>query len=157
VILAAGTDSFGYRLLLLLHILSVLIGFGPYFLNGLLPRASARASEEGARVANAAALQISTVSQFAIYGVLIFGGALIGASDKKFKFSQEWVPIAIVLWVVAVGVLHGLILPTQRRLRDAGSDREALTTRLSMSMGILNLIVIVVIVLMIWKPGAPHA
>jgi uncharacterized membrane protein len=150
---AGGPGSFGYKFLLLLHLVCVVVGFGPYFLNGLLPRAATRASEEGARVVNAATLQISTISQFAIYGVFIFGGAMIGASDKVWKFSQSWVPISIVLWVAAVGVLHGLVLPTQRKLRDGSGDRAALTNQLSIGMGVLSLIVVVVMILMVWKPG----
>jgi hypothetical protein len=58
-----------------------------------------------------------------------------------------------VLWVAAVGVLHGLVLPTQRKLRDGSGDRAALTNQLSIGMGVLSLIVVVVMILMVWKPG----
>lgn len=141
-------NTFGYKLLLLLHLLSVVIGFGPYFLNGLLHR-----REGDGRAVGSGIYQVSTASQFAIYGVLIFGGALVGASNKKVDFSDWWVPVAIVIWVATVGVLHGMILPAQRKLRDGVGDGPALARQLSMAYGIINVLVIVAVVLMVWEPG----
>lgn len=145
-------DTFGYKLLLLLHLLSVVIGFGPYFLGGLLHR-SAAGSDDTSRAVGAGTLQVSTVSQFAIYGVFVFGGALIGASDKKVDFSDWWVPVSVVLWIATVGVLHALVLPAQRRLKAGEGDRAALARQLSTAFGIINLLVVGTLVLMVWEPG----
>jgi hypothetical protein len=144
----------GYKILLFLHLACVVVGFGPYFLNGLMSRTAGKASDTEARAIAGAGLQISTISQYAIYGVLIFGGAMVGAAPKNtIKFSQAWLPISIVLWIATVGVLHALILPTQRKLRDGDGDRGSLASRLSMSFGILNLLVLVTMLLMIFEPG----
>lgn len=142
-----------YKVLLLLHLASVVVGFGPYFLNGLLGRSAAKESPEGGRAITTASLQVSTVSQYAIYGVFIFGAGLIGSSNKNVTFTQVWVPISVVLWIATVGVLHGLILPAQRKLRDASGDRASLTQTLSAAFGVMNLIVVVALVLMVWEPG----
>jgi len=144
----------GYKVLLLLHLLSVVIGFGPWMLNGLLGRhALSRASNE-AKAVNAAALDVSTASQFAIYGVVVFGIlTLVAAHKDTIKFSQGWVSVSFVLWIVIVGVLHGMALPAQRQLRDGAGDARALTQRFAVASGIINVAVIVAVILMIWTPG----
>ena len=144
----------GYKVLLLLHLLSVVIGFGPWMLNGLLPRwALSRSAEEGQAV-NGAAYQISNLSQFAIYAAFIFGFATLGsANSHTIKASQAWVWISILCWLGIVGVMHGLALPAQRQLRDGQGDRATVTQRLSIAAGIINLLVIVAVVLMVFEPG----
>lgn len=148
-------DSFAYKLLLFLHLLSVVIGFGGYMLNGLFGRQAAKQTDEGGKAINGAFLQVSKVSQYAMYGVLIFGIGLIGAAKKGagLSFSTPWVGPAILVWVLMVGVLHGLILPAQTKLAGGDGDRASLTQRLSMSIGIMNLLLVVALVLMVWEPG----
>ena len=144
----------GYKILLALHLLSVVVGFGPWFLNGLLPaRALGRDAGE-AKSISGANLQVSTVSQFAIYGALIFGGAALGAAHKHtIDFGDTFVWLSLIIWVVIVGVLHGLVLPAQRELAEGTGDRATLTQRQSLGVAAINLLVIVAIVLMVWEPG----
>jgi hypothetical protein len=143
-----------YKVLLALHLLSVVIGFGPWFLNGLLPaRALGRDATE-AKSISGANLQVSTVSQFAIYGALIFGlGALGSAHKHTIDFGDTFIWVTLVVWVAIVGVLHGLVLPAQRELAEGSGDRATLTQRQSLGVAIINLLVIVAIVLMVWEPG----
>ena len=147
-----------YKVLLLLHLLSVIVGFGPWMLNGLMPRLAAKRSPEEARAIHGAVFQVSTVSQFAIYAAFIFGFATLGAATKvhgkaPISAGDTWVWVSIILWLVIVGVLHALALPTQCKLRDGEGDRAALTRLWSISAGIINLLVVVVVILMIQEPG----
>jgi hypothetical protein len=144
----------GYKILLALHLLSVVIGFGPWFLNGLLPaRALGRDASEGKAISGAN-LQVSTVSQYAIYGVLIFGGAALGAAHKHtVDFGDTFIWLSLILWVAVVGVLHGLVLPAQRELASGSGDRATLTQRQSLGVAAINLLVVVAVVLMVWEPG----
>jgi len=144
----------GYKVLLVLHLLSVVVGFGPWFLNGLLPaRALGRDAAEGKSISGAN-LQVSTMSQFAIYGALIFGGAAMGAAHKHtIDFGDTFIWLSLIAWVAIVGVLHGLVLPAQRELAEGSGDRATLTQRQSLGVAIINLLVIVAIVLMVWEPG----
>jgi hypothetical protein len=144
----------GYKILLTLHLLSVVIGFGPWFLNGLLPaRALGRDPGEGKAISGAN-LQVSTMSQFAIYGVLIFGGAALGAAHKhSVDFGDTFVWLSLIIWVAIIGVLHGLVLPAQRELAAGSGDRATLTQRQSLGAAVINLLVVVAIVLMVWEPG----
>jgi hypothetical protein len=144
----------GYKILLTLHLLSVVIGFGPWFLNGLLPaRALGRDPGEGKAISGAN-LQVSTMSQFAIYGVLIFGGAALGAAHKHtIDFGDTFIWLSIILWVAIVGVLHGLVLPAQRELAAGSGDRATLTQRQSLGAAVMNLLIVIALVLMVWEPG----
>jgi hypothetical protein len=147
-----------YKVLLFLHLLSVIVGFGPWMLNGLMPRWALKRSAEEARAVHGAVYQVSTMSQYAIYAVFIFGFATLGAATKvggkaPISASDTWVWLSIVLWIGIVGVMHGLALPTQRKLRDGTGDSAALTRTWSIAAGIINVLVLVVIFLMIQEPG----
>ena len=144
----------GYKILLVLHLLSVVIGFGPWFLNGLLPaRALGRDASEGKAISGAN-LQVSTISQYAIYGVLIFGGAAMGAAHKHtVDFGDSFIWLSLIVWVAVLGVLHGLVLPAQRALALGPEDRATLTQRQSLGVAAINLLVVVAVVLMVFEPG----
>lgn len=75
--------------------------------------------------------------------------------------TDPWVLTAIVLVVFAAVLLVARVLPLQRLLLDglgpgapsATSETGAASMRLAMATGIFNLLV-VVMVLMIWRPGS---
>jgi hypothetical protein len=105
--------------------------------------------------------------------VLVFGLALVGMSDKVWKFSQTWVWLAVVLYLVGIGLSHGILLPAVRRMgvlmREmvAGGppaapgpppqavEMEALGKRIAATGGTLNVLLVVILVLMVFRPGAP--
>jgi hypothetical protein len=143
-----------YKVFLALHLLSVIVGFGPWFLNGLIPARALGAEAGEGQSLSRANLQVSTISQYAIYGVIVFGAATLGSAHKHtIDFGDAFVYVSIILWVGIVGVLHGLILPAQRGLAAGSGDRAALTQRQSLGAAALNLLVLVAIVLMVWEPG----
>jgi hypothetical protein len=147
-----GTGA--YKVFLTLHLLSVIIGFGPWFLNGLIPARAMSAEPAEGKALSRANLQVSTVSQFAIYGVVVFGAATLGSAHKHtIDFGDAFVWVSIILWVAIVGILHGLILPAQRALAEGSGDRATLTQRQSLGAALLNLLVVVAVVLMVWEPG----
>jgi hypothetical protein len=145
-----------YKVFLALHLLAVVVGFGPWFLNGLIPARAAGAEAGEGRALNRANLQVSTVSQYAIYAVVIFGAATLGSAHKHtIDFGDTFIWLGIIIWVAIVGILHGMILPAQRELAEGKGDRAALTQRQSLGAALLNLLVVIAIVLMVWAPGAP--
>ena len=62
---------------------------------------------------------VSKVGEYFIYAVFVFGLVLVGASDDVWEFSQTWVWLAIVLYVIALGISHGVLFPTLKRMRRA--------------------------------------
>ncbi|HEX7444306.1 MAG TPA: hypothetical protein VF320_10480 [Acidimicrobiales bacterium] len=147
----ATFDSTPYRILLILHILFVVVAFGGLFAAPMLARA------QGASTAVASGmvgyLQRIAVPAIILAGLMGFG--LIGMSkvgDKaKFEFSQSWVGIAMLLWLLEIGLLLGLLIPTERKV--AAGDAEA-AKRLPMFTGLSHLILLVAVGLMVFKPGA---
>jgi hypothetical protein len=160
-----------YHVLLLVHLLCVIGGFGTLAYNGLylsLARRRGPASSLGALELNQL---VSVPAELLVYGAFVFGIAAVAASSSTWKFSQAWVSAAFALFIVDVGILHGLVKPAQRRyvalcgrLVSAGPEVEPRTTevatltalekRISLGWGLFNLIVVVVVYLMVFKPGA---
>jgi len=163
-----GVTSFAYRLVLLLHILSAIIGFGGVLLNGLYAaRAKKRPPAEGLAVMEVNAFVSVKVAEIFIYLTAVWGLGLVGLSDKIWKFSQTWVWLAIIVYVVALGISHGLLMPRVKKLlaymrtvvsgeAPAGPPTGEVA-RLEPQIGaisvVLDVALVVILVLMIWKPG----
>ncbi len=148
---------FAYRLFLLLHLLSVVVGFGPWVLNGFFPNRALKAGDAEGRAINGVNFEVSRFSQFGMYGVLVFGFAALGAAQKHtIEASDAWVAIGLVCWVLAVGALHGLVLPAQRKLAAGDGDRAALTQRQSLGAAAINVLLVIAVIVMIWEPGGPR-
>ena len=81
-----------------------------------------------------------------------FGMAMLGMSGKAYKFDQTWVSIALAIWVVQVALFIFGMLPSQRKA--AAGDAVA-AKRLPMFTGLIHLSLLVMLYLMIWKPGFP--
>jgi hypothetical protein len=159
----ATISSSAYKIVLVLHILAAIVGFGSVMLNGVYgSEVRKRGGAEGAAIADANYKVSFGVAMWFIYAVPILGLALVGMSDKAWKFSQSWVWLALVLWFVLVGLVHGIHRPNVRQLdelvRSGSTDVAEMErrARLAATMGaILSLIVVVTLVLMVFKPGAP--
>ena len=112
-----GVTSFAYRLVFLLHILCAIIGFGGVILNGLYAaRAKKRPPAEGLAVMEVNTFVSVKVAEIFIYLTAIWGLGLVGLSHKVWKFSQTWVWLAIVIYILALGVSHGLLMPRVKKL-----------------------------------------
>jgi uncharacterized membrane protein len=151
-----GTASGAFKLVLLLHVLSVVVGIGTVMLNGVY---AAKAKKMGAPAVGSvmqANFDVSSVAEKVIYTIPIFGLALIGMSDKVYDFGQTWVWLSLVLYLAAIGISHGVMIPNGKKMLagPSGPDQAAaLEQKLAAGGMTLNLLVVVIIALMIWKPG----
>ena len=41
---------------------------------------------------------------------------MLGLSDSVWKFSQTWVWLSIVIYVLAIGLSHGVLMPAVKRM-----------------------------------------
>jgi uncharacterized membrane protein len=168
-----GVNGDLYKLLLVLHLVFAIGGFGAMAFNSIyLLRAKQRGgSAQGA--INQANAEISRLAEYLIYAVFILGIALVSVSKthgkEVWKFSQGWLVAAIVLYVVILGLLHGFIRPRQRQysdlvgqvaggsgqgVRPPGVDRlEVLEQQIGLGWAAFNLVVIAVVYLMVFRPG----
>ena len=60
--------------------------------------------------------QVSAIGQYFIYGVFVFGFLLVLTSDDVWKFCQTWIWLAMALYIVGLGVSHGVLLPAVKRM-----------------------------------------
>ena len=164
-----GIDSPAYITVVVLHIICVVVGFGGVILNGVYAaRAQKLAPAEGLAVMEVNSFVSIKVAEIFVYLVPIFGFAAVGLSDKVYRVSTLWVWLSLVIYVVSLGISHGLLIPRVKKMlalqRDlvatppAGPADERIATvagtgkQIGMFSTILNLAFVVIIVLMVWKP-----
>src|SRR5215217_7676693 len=110
-----GINSGIYKLVLVLHILTAIVGFGAVLLNGIYgQQAKSRRGSEGLAISQA--FLVSRIGMFFIYAVFVFGILLVVLSDKAWSFSDSWIVAAIVLYVLGIGLAHGAAFPNARRM-----------------------------------------
>src|SRR5438270_3655781 len=161
--LLATITSSAYKIVLVLHILAAILGFGSVMLNGIYAsEVRKRPGPEGAAIADANYKVSFGVAMWFVYAIPVLGLALVGMSDKAWKFSQTWVWLSLVLWFALVGLVHGVHRPNVRQLdalvrsgRPEPAEIER-RERLAATMGmVLSLLVVAALVVMVFKPGAP--
>lgn len=166
-----GVGSFAYNLVLLLHILSAIIGFGGVMLNGVYAgQARKRPPAEGLAIMEANTFISLTICEKFIYLVPIWGFGLVGLSDKVWTFGQGWVMASIGLYAVALVLSLFALQPRakrmvalQREIVEAGppaggpppqvAEMQKIGPQIGAISGVLHLLMTVIIILMIWKPG----
>ena len=152
MVLAAGLDSGVYKLFLFLHIVAVVAAFAPLVVQTPLLRHLERSRRGdipavvGGLLGNNRRVHAPSLILAGFFGIL-----LVAMSDDVWKFSQMWVSLAFLVWIAMNGVLHGVQLPAQRKL--AKGDRS-MQQRLDLADGILALLFLLMVVLMIWRPGS---
>ena len=139
-----------YNLALFLHIVSVIVAFAPAVVHPLtfermkgdsaIGRISAIAADNGKKVYFPALIAVGALGTI----LLVLGGEVV-------EFSDLWATLAFILWVAICGIVSGVIMPNERRV--AGGD-EAAAKKVAMGGQIATLLVLVVLYLMVFKPGA---
>ena len=133
--------STGFQILLLVHILAAFVAFGGNFVQPALARAGA--DDEALGKVNMF-IQLPAMVVLWVAGMGALGmSKLEGASDPFYSFSQTWVSIALLVWLIAM-VLQFLV---------ARSYQSGNSTRVPMLTGFLHVCLVVALYLMIWKPG----
>jgi uncharacterized membrane protein len=103
--------------------------------------------------------------------VPILGILLIVTSDEVWKFDQKWISFSFLLYIIGIALSHAVLRPTVKKLNtltaqlaaagpmpSAGgpppevAEVEALGKRAGAVGAVLNVIVVVVLALMVWKP-----
>ncbi len=143
----AAVGSTGYNIMLLLHILAVIVAFAPLWLAPVLLRLTAGGDKAAADGLDVSILRFS-LPGLALAGILGFG--LVGMSDKQFKMSALWVSTAAILWIILIAVLAVVARPAIKAFRDGDASARG---KIMMSTGIGHLILVVMLYLMIFKPG----
>jgi uncharacterized membrane protein len=172
--LLARVGDTSYRVVLLLHILTAIIGFGAVFLNALYGRAAERRKGvEGLAIAETN-YDVSQMAGYFNYAVPVLGILLVLMSDEAYKFSEAWISASFVLYIVGLGLSHGVLRPNVKKMHalmrelvarppatGAAGGRppqvdeiEQRARTVGTTSAVLNLLLVVILYLMIWRPGS---
>ena len=171
-----GRGSTGYDVLLVLHILTVIVGFGTVMLNGIRGAEAKKRPGPGGLAIGESGHRLNTIAEYFIYAVPVLGIGLVLMSDGNWTFGQTWVWLSLLLYLIGIGVSHAVLIPAEKRMNalaaelvamgppPAGAaaggpppqvaEMEALEKKKLAPAGMfLNLLVVVVVSLMVFKPG----
>jgi hypothetical protein len=161
----------GFKILVLLHIVCVVGGFGALAYNALYVSLAQRRPGGGTSAVLDVNRMVSGLAEALVYAAILFGIGAVGTSHKHITFGEAWVSAALAVAVADIGILHGWIRPNQRsytavvqRLEAppaAGESRDAdvaalkaLEKRVGFGWGAFNVLVVGALYLMVFQPGS---
>ncbi|OWY62553.1 hypothetical protein B7486_57805 [cyanobacterium TDX16] len=119
---------------------------------------------------------MSGIAEWFIYAVFVTGVLIVLVSNDPFElFIEPWVASSIILYVIAIGISHAIVQPSAKRMvalqqemvaagpppADAppgpppqAAEMEGLGKRLATFGPVLHLILAIILVMMVFKPGA---
>lgn len=144
------------KILLALHLLFAIFAIGP--LVGAVTTAS-RGIRQGDGAATASAARTSRIYAYASVLVVILGFGLM--SSKRHgktiaEFSDTWIWLSVLLWVLAMALTLGVIVPTLEKVTERIGRQESvvsLTARVAAAGAIVGLIFAGIVFLMVYRPG----
>ena len=160
----------GFETFVLLHIICAVGGFGALVYRGWVLDLARKRGPAAAAGVLAVYGQVSQIGEVLIYGLVVFGIAAIGVSGDHDLFNKPWVVAALAVFVVMLGVLHGLVRPAERRYRDAMlelaeapamappqrppqmAEMDQLYRRIGIGMGAFNVLLLGALYLMVFQP-----
>ncbi len=183
MIIAIAPNDFAYQLLLFLHILAAIVGFGSTFVWPFLA-AKSRAAGPDVGLANSrismAGEKVLTTIPILVVGATGLLLVLVG-EEYWVDWSDGWISISLLLYLVALGVAMGLHGPNLARMlelqeelasgsggppaggAEAGGPPPQVVElgergrKAQMYGGILHLLFVAVLVMMVFKPGGGGA
>ncbi|WP_063035137.1 DUF2269 family protein [Nocardia grenadensis] len=145
-----------HNLLLSVHVLSAIVFIGgPAVATSLFPRyapVSGTVAAATERHHAVAAVLHRITGTYARLG-LIVPAAGIALAILQNRLGEIWITMALVLTTCAAAVVMTMIHPMQRQALDTPDDGQRLRT-LGMITGGYNVLWLIVVVLMIVRPGA---
>lgn len=141
-----------HHLIVSLHVVAAIFLLGPLvFAISATPRAIRSGGADTLR------FLVATTRVYA-YGsvlVLLLGA---GAVQKKYdeSFGQTWIWASIVMFVVALGLITGVVLPAQKKavaLLDDGESANDQLPSIGAAAGIAAVLFAATVFLMIYQPG----
>lgn len=145
------------KLLLAAHLIFAVFAVGPLV---HAATTAGRGIRTGNGEATASASRMLRIYSYVSVLVIIAGMGLMSQKEdghKLAEFSDAWVWVSLLLWLVAVGLVLGVIVPTLDRATKLIAEQQSvvtLTGRVAASGGVVALLFLVIVVLMVYKPGS---
>jgi len=154
-----------FNIILLLHIAAAIVGFGGMFAHGAYTAKAFRLPAGEAKTVLNATQGATKLAEYAIYAVMPLGIVLIAVSDGDFSMGAPWVSASFVVWFVMLGLHHALVRPSVKifaaRAEALPADHtlsldgevEAASRKMMIGEAVGQLMIVVALILMVWKPG----
>ena len=102
-----------------LHVVSAVVGFGAVAITGVYGAGAARPSGR-ARPRRPPGISVRAGwAEWLVLAVPFLGAAALGLRPQGADFGQAWVVAATVIWVAAAALLVGVVRPAERQIRAA--------------------------------------
>lgn len=135
-----------YDVLVILHAVSALIGFGSVAISGAY-------GAIGRRPGNADELERYFAApgraEYLVLVAPVFGVAAMAVRPGGSEFGAAWVMAGFAIWVVASVLLLQVVRPTEARLRAGGPG----AARLMWAAGACDALFVIALFLMVTQPG----
>lgn len=153
-----------FAVLLVLHTLGAIVGIGPAFAFGILGALAERATPEGRLTLIEALHKIEStmLGPTVRFVQWTTGVGLIynrGLNNNFFSSSRAWLIVSIAIYVALFILGEVLYAPNTKRLHAAAVAGDSTEVERQMALAkkigpIAPLLTVVIIVLMVWKPGS---
>jgi uncharacterized membrane protein len=152
MIFAAYADGL-YKLLFFGHMASFLVAFAPAVIHPILGAQTQADGDPGAlaRLTGHMAGNGRRIHFPAVIALGAFGLAMVMTSGDVIGFDQAWVSLAFLVWLAICGVVSGMLLPAERKAAAGDESAYVLVERAGQ---IVTVLLVVMLYLMVWKPGA---
>lgn len=139
-----------------LHVVGAVFIVGPM---AILPMTAMRAVRAGQGAQVAVLAKSTFIFSLLSLVVALLGFGVVGVSTHDTKISTPWVLISIILYALAVGLTLIAVVPALRSASEHLLDPAAENLkapdyrRIAIGSGVTSVLLVVVVVLMTWKPG----
>lgn len=148
-----------FNLLLSLHVLFAVFAVGPLVFAATTAARGVRTADAGATAFSARVLKIYANASLLVV-VLGIGLMSLDSPDhqgeKVAKLSDTWIWLSVVLWLVAVGIVHAVVVPALTRATEMIGRQEPVaspTARVAAAGGTVGILFGVIVFLMVYRPG----
>jgi hypothetical protein len=167
--IAIRSETFLYELVLYLHILTAIVGFGSTFVWPLLSvKARALPPEQGLALNRAVFDTAKKVTTPFTLATGVLGIILVVLSDELYSFAQPWISAGLTLWLLGAGIALGLHTPNLKALLalqeemvatgphqgppPQAAEMAARGKKAQMLGGVLHLLFALVLIVMVFLP-----
>lgn len=144
------------KLLLAVHLVLAVFAIGPLV---HAATTAARGIRQGDGAATASSSRVLRIYSYVSVLVILAGLALMSQKRRGAKLGEiddTWIWLSILLWAVAIGLVLGVVVPTldkaTKGIEQQGSV-VTLTGRVAAAGGVVALVMLVIVVLMVYRPG----
>ncbi|MCW2783821.1 MAG: hypothetical protein JWP74_338 [Marmoricola sp.] len=148
-----------FKIFLTLHLVAAVFAIGPLVHAATTASRGLRTTDADATASSARTVKIYS---YASVVVVILGFGLMSAKSPYTHqavadFGDVWIWLSALLWLAAVGIALGVIVPSldQATTRiGAGEAVGSLKGKVAATGGVVGLVFAAIIVLMVYRPGS---